>query len=389
MSDAALPIPPVEVAGHRLTLLEEGAERLEALVALIDTAQESLRILYYIWEDDASGRRVRDALIAAMERGVNVSLLVDGFGAANAKDDFFKALTDRGARFCRFVPRFGRRYFLRNHQKLAIADGRRVIVGGFNISDSYFGTVEEGAWRDLGLLVEGDSVSCPTAYFDDLFKWAVKPEGSMRTLRRVLQKHSRSEGKLHWLFGGPTRRLSPWARSVRADMRGARRLDIVAGYFAPGPVLLRRSANVARHGRVQLVTAAKSDNNATVAAARFTYWTLLKRGVRIFEYQPTKLHTKLFAIDDVVHVGSANFDMRSLFLNLEMMLRIDDAGFAAAMHDYVDGEIVRSTEITLASHRAQRTWLNRLRWAIGYFLIAIADYRITRRLNFAGEAEPR
>ena len=286
------------------------------------------------------------------------------------------------------MPRFGRRYFLRNHQKLAIADGRRVIVGGFNIADSYFGTVEDGAWRDLGLLVEGDSVSCPSAYFDDLFKWALKPEGSMRTLRRVLQKHSTTDGKLHWLFGGPTRRLSPWARAVRKDMRQAKRLDIIAGYFAPGPMLLRRSANVARRGQVRLVTAAKSDNNATIAAARFTYWTLLKRGVRIFEYQPTKLHTKLFVIDGAVHIGSANFDMRSLFLNLEMMLRVEDAGFAAAMHAYVDGEIARSTEITLEAHRAQRTLLNRIRWAIGYFLIAIADYRITRRLNFAGEAEP-
>jgi len=389
MSGAAKPIPPVEIAGNRLTLLEEGPERLEALIGLIDGARETLRILYYIWEDDAAGRRVRDALVAAMERGVAISLLVDGFGAANATDGFFRALTDGGARFCRFVPRFGRRYFLRNHQKLAIADASRVIVGGFNISDSYFGTVESGAWRDIGLLIEGDSVSCPTAYFDDLFKWALKPAGSIRALRRVLQKHSTTDGKLHWLFGGPTRRLSPWARAVRADMRQARRLDIVAAYFAPGPMLLRRSGNVARRGQVRLLTAAKSDNRATIAAARFTYWTLLKRGVRIFEYQPTKLHSKLFVIDRAVHIGSANFDMRSLFLNLEMMLRIEDPAFASAMHDYVDGEIAESIEITIESHRAQRTILNRILWAIGYFLIAIADYRITRRLNFAGEAEPR
>ena len=96
----------------------------------------------------------------------------------------------------------------------------------------------------------------------------------------------------------------------------------------------------------------------------------------------------LFVIDGVVHIGSANFDMRSLFLNLEMMLRIEDPAFAAAMHAYVDGEIAQSLEITREGHKAQRTWLNRIRWAIGYFLVAIADYRITRRLNFAGEADP-
>ncbi|MDQ8758021.1 phosphatidylserine/phosphatidylglycerophosphate/cardiolipin synthase family protein [Sphingosinicella sp. LHD-64] len=388
LTEEPVRIAPIEVAGNRLTLLPDGPERLEALIGLIDGARESLRILYYIWENDAVGRRVRDALIAAARRGVEVLLLVDGFGAANAPDGFFRELTEAGARSCRFVPRFGRRYLLRNHQKLAVADGRRVIVGGFNIGADYFGTVAEGAWRDLGLLVEGDSVARPVAYFDDLFKWALKPEGSMRQLRRVLQKHSKIDGRLHWLFGGPTRRLSPWAKAVRKDMRSAKRLDIIAAYFAPGPVLLRRSGNVARRGAVRLVTAAKSDNNATIAAARYTYWTLLKRGVRIFEYQPTKLHTKLFVIDNVVHIGSANFDMRSLFLNLEMMLRIEDDAFAATMRLYVDGEVADSREITREGHKAQRTFLNRLRWAIGYFLVAIADYRITRRLNFAGEAEP-
>ena len=110
--------------------------------------------------------------------------------------------------------------------------------------------------------------------------------------------------------------------------------------------------------------------------------------MRIFEYQAARLHTKLFVIDDAVHIGSANFDMRSLFLNLEMMLRVDDARFAEAMHRFVDREIADSTEITREAHRAQRTWYNRLRWALGYFLVAIADYRITRRLNFRGEPTP-
>src|SRR4029450_12105841 len=111
------------------------------------------------------------------------------------------------------------------------------------------------------------------------------------------------------------------------------------------PGMLQRIARVARGPRgargregrqARLITASKSDNNATIDAARNTYWGVLKRGVRIYEYRPTKLHTKLFVVDDVVHIGSANFDMRSLFLNLEMMLRVDDKAFAAAMRDFVD-----------------------------------------------------
>ena len=383
--DEQAPIQPIEVDGNRLTLLAEGGQRLEALIRLIAEAEHSLRILYYIWENDATGQRVRDALVAAAGRGVTVALLVDGFGAANATEAFFQPLIDAGCRFCRFVPRFGRRYLLRNHQKLALADERRVIIGGFNIADEYFGTIESGAWRDLGLLVEGRGAAGLAPYFDDLFTWASKPDGRIRELRRILSRHSVTEGKLHWLFGGPTRRLSPWARAVRRDLSSAMRLDLIAAYFAPGPALLRRSGNVARRGQVRLITAAKSDNGATIGAARHTYGVLLKRGVRVFEYQPTKLHTKLFVLDQVVHIGSANFDMRSLYLNLEMMLRIEDAEFAAAMRRFVDGEVAQCVEITREAYRKRRTLFNRLRWGFAYFLVAIADYRISHRLNFRNE----
>jgi cardiolipin synthase len=385
MADATTPRkPPTAVVGeNRLTLLPDGPPRLDALIALIEGAEESLRILYYMFMDDASGTRVRDALIAAAGRGVKVSLLVDGFGSTG-NNAFFQPLIDSQASFCRFSPHYGRRYLLRNHQKLALADGRRVIIGGFNISDDYFGEADTGAWRDVGLEVEGDSVSCLARYFDGLFQWTRTPHARSRDLRRMLHQSSVTEGKLHWLFGGPTRRLSPWARAVRKDMLGATRLDIIAAYFAPSPSILRRMARIARRGRTRLITAGKSDNQATIAAARSTYSYLLKRGVEIYEYEPTKLHTKLFVVDDAVHIGSANFDMRSLFLNLEMMLRVDDPGFAAAMRRFVDGEVAHSLHITLAAHRRQRTVFNRIKWAIGWFVVAVADYRISRRFGFRG-----
>lgn len=373
---------PVTVAGNRLTVLADGPGRLEALIGLIEAAKDSLRLLYYIWEDDAAGRRVRDALVAASERGVSVSLLVDGFGASGASESFFQPLIDANCRFCRFVPRLGRRYLLRNHQKLALADGRRVIVGGFNISNDYFETVESGAWRDLGLEVDGPGTHCLVAYYEDLFRWAEKPTGSMRDLRRVLHRHSVRTGRLQWLFGGPTRRLSPWARSVKRDMLHARRLDMVVAYFAPSRSMLRRIYGVGRRGRARIVSAAKSDNAWTVRAARHFYWRLMKRGVEIYEYQPTKLHIKLIVIDNVVHVGSANFDMRSFYLNLEMMLRIEDSGFAAAMRQFVDGEIADSHRITPAEHQAQRSWWNRAKWSLAYSLVVAGDYTLSRRLNF-------
>lgn len=366
-----------DVDGNRLTLLIEPEQRLWGLLALIDGARDTLRLLYYIFAEDRSGQRLRDALVHACERGVKVSLIIDGFGS-DPDDIFLQPLRDAGARVSRFLPRLGRRFLLRNHQKLALADGERLIVGGFNIEDSYF---ETQGWRDLGLLVEGPAAARLTGYYDALLVWTDRPKARMRDLRRALSRWSEPNGKVRWLMGGPTRRLSPWARAVRTDMRGARTIQLIAAYFAPSPAMLRRLDKAGMRASAQVITAAHSDNATTIAAARFTYPGLLRKGVRIFEYQPAKLHTKLFIIDDAVHLGSANFDMRSLFLNMELMLRIEDRAFADRMRGYFEGERAQSREITKADFSDWRSHLSAPRRALAYFLVSVLDYSVTRRLN--------
>ena len=375
--------PWFTVDGNRLRLLDDGPDRLAALLRLIDGARESLRILYYIYEDDEAGRQVRDALFEARNRDVQVSLLVDGFGSDAASDaDFFDPLEEAGVLVCRFIPRFGRRYLLRNHQKLALADGERVIVGGFNISSDYFGTPEQQAWRDLGVWLEGPAAGRLAGYFDALADWSRRPTPRLRDLGSALEGWSEPSGRVRWLLGGPMRRLSPWARAVKRDMKRARRLDMIAAYFAPNPAMLRRLDRIGKRGKARVVTAAKSDNTATVAASRFTYAGLLRKGVEIFEYQRTKLHTKLFVIENAVYLGSANFDMRSLYINLELMLRIDDRAFADRMRAYVDQEIAASAPVDTGWMKANGGPLNHVKWVIAYFLVAVLDYNITRRLNF-------
>ncbi len=380
--------PRFTVGDDRLTLLDTGPRRLDALLELIGSARTSLRLLYYIYADDRAGRRVRQALIEAQARGVRVRLVVDGFGSDDASDvDFFAHLRDAGVSVCRFEPRFGRQYLLRNHQKLALADAEdsaaaRVIIGGFNVEDDYFGTVDEGAWRDLGLLLEGAAAARIAGYFDGLTEWIGSGHG-IGHLNRSLRRWSEREGALRWLIGGPTKRLSPWARAVRADMRRAARVDIVAGYFTPSPTILRRLDRAGRRqAAVRVVTASRSDNNVTIAAARFTYAGLLRKGARLFEYRPTKLHTKLYVIDDAVFLGSANFDLRSLFINLEIMLRIEDRAFADHLRAYVDGEIAQSEEITPALYRTRTGVLQRAKQLAAYLMIAVADPGVSRGLNF-------
>ena len=160
---------------------------------------------------------------------------------------------------------------------------------------------------------------------------------------------------------------------------------MIAAYFAPSPAMLRRIDNLGVTGAARIVTASKTDNSATVGAARFTYAGLLRKGVRVFEYAPSWLHTKLYVIDDATYIGSANFDVRSLFLNLEIMLRIDDAAFAARMRAYIDGEVAHSVEQRLEDYSGWRTIGARLRYALCYFMVAVADYNVSRRLNFGVE----
>ena len=163
--------------------------------------------------------------------------------------------------------------------------------------------------------------------------------------------------------------------------RDAASLEAAERAFAAEAQKIGLGPAFAKHGRPDAVNMGRGEQ-FIVGAARFLYNMLLKRGTEIYEYQATKLHSKLIVIDDVVHIGSANFDMRSLYLNLEMMLRIDDPPFAAMMRRFVEGEIANSKRILPEEHRKSMTLWNRIKWALGYFLVATADYNVARRLNF-------
>ena len=379
----------VTVDGNRLILLPDGPDRLEAILDLIGTATKSIRVLYYIFASDWSGKRVREALLSAANRGVQVSVLVDDFGSSNNPPNFFASLREAGASVCRFHPSWGRRYLLRNHQKMLLIDGEteesRVLIGGFNVEDDYFKPADEGGWRDIGLIVSGPAAARLTPYYDALTGWALKKRARIRELRGIIHRFSETEGRLQWQFGGPMRQLSPWAASTSRDLSQGCDVEMIVAYFAPPWSMLKRIARVGLKGRARVVTAAKSDNTATILAARFTYRQLMKRGVEIFEYQRTKLHTKLLVFDDEVHIGSSNFDIRSLYLNLEMMLRVDHPEFTSLMRLYFEGELDDSLAITSEAWEKRCTLLNRLKWGLSFFLVTAVDYTVTRRLNFGAE----
>jgi cardiolipin synthase len=373
-----------EVAGNLLEVIETGEERLHAILALIAGARHSLKFLFYMFNPDATGERVRDALVAAARRGVDVKLLIDGFGSA-APASFFAELDDSGGQYCVFNPSYGRRYFVRNHQKLAIADDRIAIIGGANIDDTYMSEHGAAHWRDLWLRIEGSEALPASRYFDALFRWSTRKNAKLRSLRRLLGEYTEWRGALQWKFSGPLSMRNSWWRSIGRDIRRGHTLDMIFAYFAPPGAMVRRIGRLGGRGHARIITACKSDNNATIAAARHSYSRLLRRHVQMYEYQRAKLHTKLAIIDDVVHIGSSNLDFRSLYINLEVMLRIKDAGFAAAMRKYFDREVEDSRWISPALHKSRANLWRRVKWAISHFLVNIMDYTVTRRLNFRPE----
>ena len=380
--DLELHGPRLTIDGNQLQALPVGSERLEAILDLINNARQSLRLIFYIFGNDEAGRRVRDALVEAARRGVIVRLLLDGYGTSGTGEKFFQPIRDEGGDFCLFEPSYGRRYLIRNHQKIVIADENRAIIGGANIEDAYLNDESPQCWRDLMLRIEGPEVVPACRYFDSVYLWTVTKGAKLRTLRRIVQRHSQSTGALQWKFSGPLSRKNRMQANLAREMTGARRIEIIAAYFSPPWSFLRRLGRVARRGKARIITAGKSDNNATIAAARHTYSRLLRRGVEMYEYRAAKLHTKLGIVDDVVHIGSANIDFRSLYINMEVVLRIENAEFAAAMRSYFDEELKSSEQITPELHRKRANLWRRIKWTISYWLVTSMDYTVTRRLNF-------
>jgi cardiolipin synthase len=350
------------------------------LLTIISPALVSINMLLYMFNPDRDGAAVRDALTDAARRGVDVKLLIDGFGSA-ATPDFFRNLGAAGGHYCVFNPSYGRRYLLRNHQKLIVIDEQTVLIGGANIDATYLDDRSAKHWRDLWLRLDGPEAALPARYFDSLFRWSKRPNSKLRSLRRMVAEYNEWRGPLQWKFSGPMSLRNSWWRSIGRDMKRAQRLDLIFAYFAPPGAMLRRIGRVGRRGRAQIINAAKSDNVATVAAARHSYTGLIRRHVEIYEYEPAKLHTKLAIVDDMVHIGSSNFDYRSFYINLEIMLRINDAAFADAMRGYFERELADCTWITPALHKRRATPWQRFKWAFSHFLVNVMDYSVTRRLN--------
>lgn len=373
---------PFEVSahGHDFTFYPCGKDRFEALLEVIGSASETLNCFYFLYEEDESGAAVRDALIEAARRGVKVKLYIDAFGSG-AEPPFFESLTKAGGTFSRFEAKLSKRFLIRNHQKMCIADNKVVMAGGFNISDAYFDPPSKDGWNDLGVKITGPLVQRYTDWFACIDEWINSDGSEYRKIREMVRDWDPGEGPVQLIMGGPTSVTSEWARAFRHDIASADRIDVVTAYFAPPRSMRQVLRRAGKRKKLRMILASKSDFEITVLAARLHYRRLRRAGARLFEYQPSKLHTKLMVLDDICHFGSGNLDMRSVRLNLEIMVRIEDAEMARKLRGLIDHMEEASRPVDKSWFRQYAGWTDKLRWYVSAFMLRFVDYNLSRKLG--------
>ena len=364
------------VDGNRLSLLESGREYFPALEEACDEAEREIHVETYIYEDDATGQRIAQALARAARRGLAVHLLVDGFGSKRLDRAFMENLQSAGVKVLVYRPhiapwRSPRRQRLRRmHRKLAVIDARIAFVGGINVIDDMHTPGHTPPRVDYAVRVEGP-----------------------------LLEHIHGAAKRLWTvvlltqFGGgwpesdtPRPDLTPrghqgaaflvrdnlWHRNdiEEAYLQGINRarseILIASSYFFPGLIFRRALAEAAARGvKVILLLQGRVEYRLLHYASRALYGTLLDSGVCILEYHKSFLHAKVAVIDRTwCTVGSSNIDPFSLLLAREANLFVEDREFSTKLRASLQAAIDGGAREVHAENWRRRPWPTRVaHWA--------------------------
>jgi cardiolipin synthase len=362
------------------TWFRSGREIFPAMLAAIDAARESVCLEMYIYAADSLGERFREALVRARQKGARVRVLVDAAGSLGLASTFWQPLRAAGGEVRQFNPLTLDRWGIRNHRKLLVCDERIAFVGGFNIASNYDGDGVTRGWCDLGLRLDGTLAVQLAATFEEMFARADFQHKRFIRLRKSTARQMVLSANEQLLLSGPGRGRNPVKRALRDDLARATNVQIMAAYFLPPWRFRRDLTRIARHGgTVQLILPGKSDVMVSQLAGQSLYRRFLKAGVQIYEYQPQILHAKLIIADDIVYVGSANLDPRSLDINYELMIRFDHQAMAEQARAIFAGSLTHCRPITREKWRQSRTIWRRLKQRWAYWLLVHFDPYLARR----------
>jgi cardiolipin synthase len=370
--------------GNRVRLLRGGDELFPAMCGAIAQARREVWLATYIFHHDSAARTVADALAAAAARGVQVRVVVDGFGSLQALGSLQQWWAGSGVALAVFRPIeswrawFQPEQMRRLHQKLCVVDGETGFVGGINIIDDRrdlrHGPTDQPrldfAVELAGPIVAPVAQTARAIWFRASFgqDWpdqmlalarSGQPLARVRELLRgvritagdsVLADSPDTPVLAAFVVRDNLRQRRTIERShIDACRRARRRIDLATPYFYPGRALRRALHDAVRRGvRVRLLLQGKIDYQVAALAARSLYAELLAHGVQVHEYQPAYLHAKVAIVDDDwATVGSSNLDPLSLLLNLEANVIVRDAGFVRTLADEFERALAASREVTM------------------------------------------
>lgn len=344
-------------------LLIDGSSKYSQLNEEVGRAREHVHLEYYIFQPDRTGTALRDALIERARAGVKVRLLLDAVGSGSTSRGFLKPLIDAGGEVAWFHPMrvqwVWRRPWLnlRSHRKIAVIDGQVGFIGGINITDEEDESLDDGAYRDLHLRLEGDVVrSLQVVFLEDWVYATGKPPPHI-----TFPESNPGDIMMQVLVSGPD---SPWEAihrlHVSAIHAARRRVWLVTPYFVPSEAAMMALTSAALGGvDVRLLVPKESDSRLVTHAARSYFGDLMAAGVKILEYGPRMLHTKaLLCDDDLAIIGSANFDHRSFRLNFESSVLLRDARLVADLAELIEYDSRSCTPVT--ADRERHLWRSRL-----------------------------
>ncbi|PTY03266.1 cardiolipin synthase [Opitutaceae bacterium EW11] len=351
--------PPV--GGNTVRLITTGEHMYAALEQQIRAAKYSIHITTFILGRDETGKRIVKLLSKRAEEGVKVRLLLDAVGCLFSSRGFTDPLRRAGGEVQRFMPvmPFVTRSSanLRNHRKIAIFDQHTAIVGGHNLASEYMGpTPHRRRWRDFGAILSGPAATLLNEVF--LADWSFASGQRYEVLHKELRPDAaRSEGSsvLQVVASGPDVAGDSLYEGILSMIQEAHQsIWIITPYFIPDEVLWRSLMVKARAGiDVTLVLPDRSNHPITDFARRHYIRELKSAGARILLFGPGMMHSKGIIIDNRMGMlGSANFDLRSLFVNFEVGVVLYSENDVRAMRAWAEELMVHSRE--LKPERARR-----------------------------------
>jgi cardiolipin synthase len=370
-------IPSKRIPGNRISLLTDGPEVFGALFGAIDEARTEIALEIYMFKDDATGREVRGALLRALQRGVRVRVIYDDLGSLFTDASFFDPLRMAGGEVAVYhkisVAHPAWRWTKRNHRKMFLRDGDLVIIGGLNIADESSRSPEEGGAHDLAARVEGPAADEAWRIFRRTWKRATARRSRGKEIvgggGSVLKGSQGAEivGNDHWLDRWKIRRRILYALSQARES-----VVLTNPYFLPDPAILHALTRAARKGvRVRIVLPSRTDVGILDLASTVVVKRLIRCGVEVYRW-PGFTHGKAIVIDrSWISIGSANFDYRSLFHNLEVVVQSEDPLSGEALCEILTADIGRSRRVGSDEWGGMppfKRWMARLFYRLRAFL---------------------